>query len=209
MNPFTESTVARPLSEPRRQASNDAASPGGQDASHGDEPGVPAPPPAAVKRRRLVRDPRSVRLARRAARDAARKQSEGNTPFLRQGAGNRLGPVRRSVAARWSAQCRGTVGALLGMVLALGVSAAWAVNVNSAGAQELETITGIGPKTAQTIVDERTRGGSFESFEDLAERVKGIGPKKAKSLQAAGLTVGAGGSAPKAPVPAVQRKAGK
>lgn len=99
--------------------------------------------------------------------------------------------------------------AMLATTLALGVSAAWAVNVNSAGAQELETITGIGPKTAQTIVEERNRGGSFESFEDLSERVKGIGPKKAKSLQAAGLVVGPGGSTPKAPAPAVQRKAGK
>lgn len=209
MNPFTESTVARPLSEPRRQAANDAASPVNQDAPQRAEPGVPAPPPAVGKRRRAARDPRSVRLARRCARDAARRRSEGRSTFLYHGARHHRAGLRGSVAARLAAQCRRTVRALLGVALALGVSATWAVNVNSAGAQELETITGIGPKTAQTIVDERTRGGSFESFDDLAERVKGIGPKKAKSLQAAGLTVGAGGSAPKAPVPAVQRKAGK
>ena len=39
-------------------------------------------------------------------------------------------------------------------------------------------------------MQERERAGAFESLDDLAERVRGIGPKKAKALQAAGLTVG-------------------
>ena len=37
-------------------------------------------------------------------------------------------------------------------------------------------------------MQERERAGAFESLDDLA--VRGIGPKKAKALQAAGLTVG-------------------
>ena len=74
--------------------------------------------------------------------------------------------------------------------LALACSApAWAVDVNRASAQELQSVRGIGPKTAQAIVGERMRGGSFESFQDLSERVKGIGAKKVQSLQAAGLTL--------------------
>lgn len=206
MNPFTESTVARPLSEPFRPAANEAAACGAQAPSQDTEPHGPSPD--AGRGRRLVRDPRSLRLARRRARGhgyASRRNEKGGL------ADSPEPPAAnpRSMAAKWGAHCRRALGAAMGLALSLGVSAAWAVNVNSASAQQLETITGIGPKTAQVIIEERTRGGSFESFDDLAERVKGIGPKKAQSLQAAGLTVGQGGAAPPAPIPAVQRKAGK
>ena len=73
--------------------------------------------------------------------------------------------------------------------MALAATAASAVDVNSATVQQLESVSGIGPSTARTIVQERERAGAFESLDDLAERVRGIGPK-AKALQAAGLTVG-------------------
>src|SRR3546814_10253172 len=45
---------------------------------------------------------------------------------------------------------------------------------------------------AQVIIEERARGGRYESLDDLSDRVKGIGPKKAAAMQASGLTVGAG-----------------
>ena len=66
---------------------------------------------------------------------------------------------------------------------------AGAVNLNTASAVELQNVRGIGPKTAQIIVQERDRAGAFDSFTDLSERVRGIGPKKAESLKAAGLTI--------------------
>ncbi len=74
----------------------------------------------------------------------------------------------------------------------LGVAAppAQAVDVNQASAADLEGVRGIGPRTAEIIVRERERGGEFESLDDLTERVRGIGQKKAQALQAAGLTVG-------------------
>lgn len=85
---------------------------------------------------------------------------------------------------------RGLCQALLFLGLSLtGAGASWAVDVNSASAESLQTVRGIGPKTAQAIVDERARGGAFESFDELSERVKGIGVKKSQSLQAAGLTL--------------------
>lgn len=65
----------------------------------------------------------------------------------------------------------------------------YSVELNSATMDELQSLRGIGPKTAQTIIDERNRGGLFDSLTDLSERVKGIGPKKAAALQAAGLTI--------------------
>src|SRR5690606_7842324 len=71
-------------------------------------------------------------------------------------------------------------------------SLAAAVDVNLATADQLRSVRGIGPKTAEVIVEERTRGGRYESFEDLSDRVKGIGPKKAASLKASGLKLGAG-----------------
>lgn len=69
-----------------------------------------------------------------------------------------------------------------------------ALDVNQASAQQLEGIRGIGPRTAEIIVGERERGGKFDSFEDLAERVRGIGLKKAQALESAGLQVGAAAS---------------
>ena len=74
----------------------------------------------------------------------------------------------------------------------MGIAAppARAVDVNQANATQLEGIRGIGPRTAEIIVRERERGGDFVSLEDLSERVRGIGQKKAQALQAAGLTVG-------------------
>ncbi len=187
MNPFTESTVARPLAEAPGNAANDhvlndhQAVPGGQ-AQHST-----APRHGAREGRMPLRHPRSARLARRRARG----KEAASQP-----------------AASWRACGGKAAGAVLGFLLAVASPSAWAVDVNTANAQQLETVTGIGPKTAQVIIDERTRGGSFESFDDLAERVKGIGPKKAHSLQAAGLTVGQAGAAPKSAAPAT-RKPGK
>ena len=79
------------------------------------------------------------------------------------------------------------------LALVAGLSGTWApvlaLDLNTATATQLETIRGLGPKTAELIVKERERGGSFESLDDLAERVRGIGQKKAQALQAAGLRV--------------------
>jgi len=51
------------------------------------------------------------------------------------------------------------------------------ININTASAAELETLPGVGPSRAQTIIDNRP----FASVEDL-ERVPGIGPKTLESL---------------------------
>src|SRR3546814_11217515 len=80
-------------------------------------------------------------------------------------------------------------------VLASGVALhgmALAIDVNAATPEQLREIRGIGPKMAQVIIEERARGGRYESLDDLSDRVKGIGPKKAAAMQASGLTVGAG-----------------
>ncbi len=51
------------------------------------------------------------------------------------------------------------------------------VNVNTATAEELETLTGIGPVLAQSILDYRAEHGDFQTAEELLN-VKGIGEAK-------------------------------
>lgn len=55
------------------------------------------------------------------------------------------------------------------------------VNINLAGVDELDALPGIGPSTAQAIVEDRQANGPFASAEDLM-RVSGIGEKKFAKL---------------------------
>jgi competence protein ComEA len=50
------------------------------------------------------------------------------------------------------------------------------INVNTAGAAELELLPSVGPALAKAIIDYRTKHGAFRSFADL-DKVPGIGPK--------------------------------
>lgn len=56
------------------------------------------------------------------------------------------------------------------------------VNINTASAAELQTLSGIGPSMAQSIIDERTKNGVFASVDDLM-RVSGIGEKKLAKIK--------------------------
>ena len=60
--------------------------------------------------------------------------------------------------------------------------AAGLVNINTASAAELQTLSGIGPSMAQSIIDERTKNGLFASIDDLM-RVSGIGEKKLAKIK--------------------------
>ena len=56
------------------------------------------------------------------------------------------------------------------------------VSLNSATAEQLETLDGVGPATAQKILDWRQQHGGFRSIDDLTE-VPGIGPKRLAALR--------------------------
>jgi len=102
-----------------------------------------------------------------------RPRGHWSFPFAQQ-AGNRV--ARRSRVAV--------------MLAGVGVGlSAQALELNTASAEQLKDLRGVGPRTAQMIVQERNRAGPFESLEDLSDRVRGIGPKRLQTLQAAGLRV--------------------
>ena len=70
-----------------------------------------------------------------------------------------------------------------------GLTAASPINVNTATQSELESIKGIGPSKAKTIIAERLDGGHFQDANDLQKRVRGIGMKSVEKMVDNGLTI--------------------
>jgi competence protein ComEA len=56
------------------------------------------------------------------------------------------------------------------------------VSLNTATAEQLDTLDGVGPATAAKILDYRRQHGGFKSIDDLGE-VPGIGPKRLAALR--------------------------
>jgi competence protein ComEA len=56
------------------------------------------------------------------------------------------------------------------------------VDLNLATLEQLDTLPGVGPSTAQAIIDHRTANGPFRSVDDLLE-VRGIGEAKLAQLR--------------------------
>ncbi|MGC0779765.1 MAG: helix-hairpin-helix domain-containing protein [Candidatus Acidiferrum sp.] len=75
------------------------------------------------------------------------------------------------------------------------------VNLNSASAAELQQVPGIGPSTAEKILQMRKSYGAFKSVDDLLA-IKGIGPKRLEKMRKY-LTVG---KAPQAKKPSTIAK---
>jgi competence protein ComEA len=56
------------------------------------------------------------------------------------------------------------------------------VNLNTAGAEQIEQVPGIGPGTAKAIVSFREKSGPFQRIEDLLA-IRGITVRKLKQLR--------------------------
>ena len=56
------------------------------------------------------------------------------------------------------------------------------LNINTASAEELETLSGIGPQMAQRIIQYREEHGNFTSVDALT-KVKGLGEKTLEKLK--------------------------
>ena len=56
------------------------------------------------------------------------------------------------------------------------------VNINTANSEQLQTLSGVGPVTAQKIIDHRESSGGFKKIEDIM-KVSGIGTKTFEKLK--------------------------
>lgn len=152
-----------------------------------------AVPQPGARWRRLHRHPRPVGDAQSPGADSAiTPPGAQRDPARRQRRITQRSPL--SAKGRLRAPLHAVRGAfrlalIAGAILAPGM--AGAIDVNAATSQQLQELKGIGPKMASVIIEERDRGGRYASLQDLSDRVKGIGPKKAAALQASGLVVGA------------------
>ncbi|MDR1953529.1 MAG: helix-hairpin-helix domain-containing protein [Clostridiales Family XIII bacterium] len=63
-----------------------------------------------------------------------------------------------------------------------GTSADGKININTADSDTLQQITGVGPATAQKILDYRTQNGKFAAIEDI-QNVSGIGAKTFEKMK--------------------------
>jgi competence protein ComEA len=61
-------------------------------------------------------------------------------------------------------------------------SAGVPISLNTATAEQLDQLDGVGPATAQKILDWRKQHGGFRSVEDL-KQIGGIGPKRFEALK--------------------------
>ena len=96
--------------------------------------------------------------------------------------------------------------ALLLAVFALNAFAA--IDVNQASQAELETVKGIGPGLSAKILKAR-QANSFKNWDDLVDRVGGVGPGNAARFSQAGLTVSGSAYNSTAAKPAKAAKADK
>ena len=156
---------------------------------------APAAPPVRVERARpapatvhvagAVRRPGVYRMRPGARIDDAVRQAGGTTSRAD------LGAVNLAAKVEDGRQVLVPERAPRGETLASGSSAppsaapsapGLPLNLNTATLEQLDTLTGIGPATAQKILDFREEHGGFGSVDDLAQ-VPGIGEKRLASLK--------------------------
>jgi competence protein ComEA len=100
---------------------------------------------------------------------------------------------------------------LVALLAAVTLNAFAAVDANRASQADLETVKGIGPGLSAKILKAR-ESGTFRDWNDLVDRVGGIGSGNAAKFSQAGLTVGGSAydaSAPTAAPAKAQKSAGK
>jgi competence protein ComEA len=77
---------------------------------------------------------------------------------------------------------RGAFGAVAAGAAGSGTAPTGPVHLNSATLEQLDTLPGVGPVTAQKIVDYRQQHGGFGSVDEL-DAVPGIGPARLADLR--------------------------
>jgi competence protein ComEA len=137
-----------------------------------------------------VRQPGLYRLREGSRVDDAVRRAGGARGNAELAALNLAAPVADGqqvvVPARGAVQTSGATGASGGSAGAAGADGAIPasgakVHLNSATLEQLDTLPGIGPVTAQQILDYRAANGAFASVEEL-DAVPGIGPARLEQL---------------------------
>jgi competence protein ComEA len=134
----------------------------------------------AVRRPGLVRLPRGARVADAVAR------AGGLTRRAERDAVNLAAPVADGQQVLVPARGAAGGGASAGGGVAAGGAATGPVSLSAATPEQLDTLPGIGPVTAQKIVAYREQHGPFTSVDGL-DAIPGIGPARIAELQ--GLVV--------------------
>jgi competence protein ComEA len=150
-------------------------------------PPVRAPHPVAAQRKLLVVDvagyvrrPGLYRLPEGSRVDAAIAAAGGATGKAELDAVNLAAPV--ADGEQVVVPGRGAGGGVGASAPAAGSSPSAPLDLNSATLEQLEALPGIGPVTAQKILDYRQQHGAFHSVAEL-EGVPGIGPSHMAQLK--------------------------
>lgn len=134
-----------------------------------------------------VRRPGVYRLAQGMRVEDAVLRAGGTTPKADLIGVNLAAPLADGEQVLVPARLPAVVGAAEGATVAGGGPvAAGPVQLSVATVEQLDTLPGIGPVTAQKIVDYRTAHGAFRSV-DALDDVPGIGPSRVEQLR--GLVV--------------------
>ena len=94
----------------------------------------------------------------------------------------RIGSTPRATLPRPHAGINLPATGTSGGVSGSATSAAGIVDINSATLSDLDALPGVGPSTAQAIIDYRVANGPYASVDDLLN-VRGIGPSKLAAMR--------------------------
>src|SRR5215207_8043714 len=127
-----------------------------------------------------VRRPGVYRMAAGARVEAAVRRAGGATRRADLGAVNLAAEVQDGRQVLVPRRAPGSAGVAAGV--APQPAEGQPLNLNTATLEQLDTLSGVGPATAQTILDAREERGGFGSIEELGE-IPGIGDARLATLR--------------------------